>query len=464
MANSPSSPSCGGRLAAPVDPMVYADALAVLKRALKLGIDPSLDGIVALAEQLGRPHDRFASVQVTGTNGKTSTSRLIQAILHAHGLHTGLFTSPELVRYPERMELDGRVVSDDTFARAVTMAVRASEALERPVTEFELLTAAALWLFDAQEVDLAVMEVGIGGTWDSTSVVSPTVAVVTGVGIDHEALLGNTLESIAGHKAGIIKPASAPILGPGTRGLERIFLERAEACDTHARLVREVGEPTLVDEELTVRYEVDHAPVGAVRTHGVPSPWSVDVRGVHASYPGLTMPTPSIQALNVATAVAACEAALGRALDPALVRSAVASCPTPGRFELLRAEPPLVIDGSHNPEASAVLTRTVADAFSGRPPVVLLGVLAEKDARGIVEAMASVASRLVVTASDSPRALPARELADVVEETVGVRPECFDRLTDALDVLVDATPDGLLVAGSLTTAGQTKGYWLETRS
>ncbi len=444
--------------------MTYDEALAALKSALKFGIEPSLDGISALLERMGRPQDRFVSLQVAGTNGKTSTSRLLAAILQAQGMATGLYTSPELSRYPERIEVAGRVVSDEEFASAVAAALQAASEVERDITEFELLTAAAFRIFDLNAVDFAVLEVGMGGAWDSTSVVDPAVSVITGVGLDHQAILGDTLEEIAAEKAGIIKPASAPILGPGTRGLEQIFLQRAESFDTHARLVREVGEETLVDEALTIRYEVRSLPAHTPRRPGVPSPWEVDVHGAHADYPGLSMPAQRVQAINIATAVAAAEAALGRALDLPALRSAVAQCVVPGRFELLRTEPPVVIDGSHNPQAAAVLADTVRDAFPDALPTILLGVLGDKDARGIVTALAPVSSRIVVTAPVSPRALPAEELAAIVGEVTGSRPTVYETLPAALETLLSTTPSGLLIAGSITTAGQAKTYLGESLS
>lgn len=444
--------------------MTYDEALAALKSALKFGIEPSLDGISALLERMGRPQDRFVFVQVAGTNGKTSTSRLLAAILQAHGLATGLYTSPELSRYPERIEVAGIVVSDAAFASAVATALQAASEVDRDITEFELLTAAAFHIFENTGIDFAVLEVGMGGAWDSTSVVDPAVSVITGVGLDHQAILGDTLEKIAVEKAGIIKPVSAPILGPGTRGLEQIFLQRAESCGTHARLVREVGEKTLVDEALTIRYEVRSLSSDTPRHPGTPSPWEVDVHGAHADYPGLSMPAQRVQAINIATAVAAAEAALGRALDLSALRMAIAHCVVPGRFELLRAEPPVVIDGSHNPQAAAVLAETVRDAFPDALPTILLGVLGDKDARGIVTALAPVAASIAVTSPVSPRALPAAELGAIVEEITGTRPAIFDTVPSALEALLPTTPSGLLIAGSITTAGQARTYMVESLS
>jgi dihydrofolate synthase/folylpolyglutamate synthase len=206
----------------------YTEAIEALERALVFGIHPSLDGIRALTDALGRPQGSFTSVQVTGTNGKTSTARLAAALLAGEGRRVGLYTSPHLDRYPERIEVDGAVVSDADFAAAVGAALGASERL-RPgmigeaegFTEFELLTASALWCFRERQVDVAVLEVGMGGTWDATSVVSPAVAVITGVGLDHMAVLGDTLEKIAAEKAGIFKPGQRVVIGASGEAVRR---------------------------------------------------------------------------------------------------------------------------------------------------------------------------------------------------------------------------------------------------
>lgn len=448
-------------------PITYDEALAELSRALVFGINPSLDGVTALCAELGNPQNAFASVQITGTNGKSSTARATAALLAGEGA-TGLYTSPELERYPERIEIGGEVISDDDFALALGAALAAARALRGDdaigtatgFTEFELLTAAALWLFRERGVEIAVLEVGMGGRWDATSVVSASVAAITGVGLDHTAILGDTIEAIAAEKAAIIRPTTVPVLGPGTAGVERVFLERADAVGTPARAVRAESEPTPVAEALTVRYAVRQRP-------SAPDGTTVaDVRGMHAAYGALALRAPGYQAANVATAVAIAEAALGRALDAAAAREALSALTFPGRFELVRTDPVVIIDGSHNPQAAAVLAAAVCDAFpdSSRRPTLLLGVLADKDARGIVAALAPAVDRIAITQPDSPRALPAADLAAIVEEVTHREPAAsYTGIAEALLGELARSDCGLLVTGSLTTAGQARRLLREIR-
>lgn len=459
--------------------MGYDEALRALQESLAFGIEPSLEGVQVLVDALGRPQDRFRTVQVAGTNGKTSTARLVAAILHEHGLRVGLYTSPHLVAYPERIEIDGKPISKDEFGAVVGDAVeagrrlgeraRAGETLSdgRPLpqvlTEFELLTAAALHAFGLTRVDCAVLEVGLGGRWDATSIVEPAVATITGIGLDHMQILGDTVEEIAGEKAAIIKRGSIPILGPGTAETIQVFMDQAVSVGTEPYVVRAEGVASPVVEKRTIRF-----------TGGVHEGAFVeDVQGIHAFYPGILMHAPSYQEPNIATAVATVEALLGRALDLDATRRGVAGLTVPGRFETLSRDPLLIIDAAHNPESALALAHAVVERFSvdcPEGPTLLLGVLADKDAHGIVRALAPAAGRIVVSASDSPRSLAPEELADIVEEETGARPEVQPTLRTALLALLgqgrrqkdvrspsDQFPVPLVASGSITVAGEVKG-------
>lgn len=449
-------------------PWSYDEAIGLLARAVRFGINPSLEPITALCDALGRPQGAYQVVQITGTNGKTSTARMTAALLGAHGSRVGLCTSPELERYPERFEVGEVIATDAEFARAVGVAADTARALwgeSEPgvpagVTEFELLTAAALWHFRERAVDIAVLEVGMGGRWDATSVTEPAVAVITGVGLDHTDVLGETIEAIAAEKAAIITPSSTPVLGPGTAEVGAVFLEQARRYGARARAVREAGVASPVPEDLTVRYAVRERP-------GSPGGRTVlDVAGVNGSYPALAVSAPAYQAGNVATALAASEAALRCALDIEAVGAALLGVRLPGRFELVRDEPPVVVDGAHNPQAAHVLAEAISDAWpdAGARPIVLLGMLSGKDAAGVVEALAPVASGFAVASPDSSRALGASELAAVVLATTGRRPAEFASIAQAAPALAasPAARAGLVVTGSLTSAGQARAALRDT--
>ncbi len=429
----------------------YEQVLKELDRALKFGINPSLDGIRALTETLGHPEGAFRVVQVTGTNGKTSVTRMVAALLRAHGVRTGTYTSPHLVDYEERMEVDGRPVSRSVFAAGVSAALDAAERLDAAAsealgveagstsfTEFELLTAAALQVFRDQGTEWAVLEVGMGGRWDATSVTSPEVAVVTGVALDHTDRLGSTREEIAADKAHVIKPGSVAVLGPGCAGVEHVLLERASM----------VGAPTV----RVGQGEDDVAWLVRSRPRGLAEPLVLDVFGAERTYREIALRAPSYQAPNVATAIAAAEAALGP-FDAAAVRAAFADLRLPGRFDVLDPAIPLVVDGAHNPEAAAVLAEAVRELMPGKPTVVL-GVMADKDAAGIVRALVPVADGFVCTRSASPCALDPEVLAEIVREAGGKVLAVEPSVPAAVERAIRASESGVVCAGSLYVAGE----------
>jgi dihydrofolate synthase / folylpolyglutamate synthase len=429
--------------------LTYAEALAVLGRAHKFGINPSLDGITELAEVLGRPQDALRFVQVTGTNGKTSVTRMIAALIHAHGRDAAAYTSPHLESYTERIEIDGAAISEADFARAMSAAIEAAEvAGGGGQTEFELLTAGALWIMRDLGLHWGVLEVGMGGRWDSTSVVEPAVSVVTGVGLDHVERLGATVRDIAADKAHVIKEGSIAVLGPGTIAVADVFEDRAAAVGAE---VVHVGDERSGESEVGYRVTAHpSAPGGCTE---------LTVHGRFGSYGDLELRTPSYQAPNVAVAIAAAEAALDTALDPKVTRATLRAMVFPGRFELVSARPPVVLDGAHNPQAAEVLASAISEAWpdAGSRPVAVLGVLADKDAAGIIDALAPVVAGFVVTQPASARALPVEMLAEHVRLQTGEEPLAIEpRLADALAVAMGAS-GGAVITGSLYTAGEARG-------
>lgn len=429
--------------------LTYPEAVAALTGALRFGTNPSLDKIRALCEGLGRPQDSCRFVQVTGTNGKTSVTRMTAAVLAAHGSRVAAYTSPHLTEYRERVEVGGEPVSEQDFARAIEAVLGADADLGGArATEFELLTAAALWLMRDLGVEWGVLEVGMGGRWDATSVVEPEVAVITGVALDHTRHLGSTVEEIAADKAQIIRPGALAVFGPGTVEVDAVLTARAGEVGAPAVRVREDG--GLIEWDIVA---VPDRPGGTTRL-GVLSPL--------AGYTGIELTAPSCQAPNAAVAVAACEAALTHALDRGAVRAGFAGLRFPGRFELLRESPPLVVDGAHNPEAAAVLAGAIAEAWPDPDarPAILLGVLDDKDVEGIARALAAVADGFVCTRSSSARALPAADVAVVVGAVTAASPQADEDLRAALALADELGGEaGVVATGSLTVAGETRALF-----
>lgn len=450
----------------------YEEALAIVCGALRFGIEPLLETVEDMLSELGDPDLAFDCVQIAGTNGKTSTSRFCAAALAGEGLSVALYTSPELVSYTERMEVGGAPVSEEAFAHGVSAAHVAGERVNarrraeglRPydVTEFDTLTVAAMVVFAEAGVDVAVLECGLGGRWDATSAAKSIRAVaVTGVGLDHTRILGDTLEAIAGEKAAIIKPGRTCVLGVGTatpESVEDVFLARAREAGVDPVLLRPEDPSDAAGEmhEGTVRAHPG-LPRASYRITRRPerlgAPLELTVSTPRATYPELAALKPAYQAANIACAVALAEAYLGRALDADALFASVVRCPTPGRFQLLRPEPPALIDACHNPQSvAAFLTAVdaVAPARAGRP-VLLAAVLADKDVRGIVALLARAFLRVAVTQTASPRALPAEDLAALFaaegSEVVGVYPT-VEAATSSL------CGESFVACGSITLAGE----------
>ena len=435
-----------------VPEMTYAEALAHVRGALRFGICPLLETVEDMLAELGDPDLAFECVQIAGTNRKTSAARYTAAILAGEGLSVALYTSPELVSYTERMEVGGAPVSEGAFARGVAAAKVAGERVnarraaagERPydITEFDTLPVAAMVVFAEEGVDVAVLECGMGGRWDATSAAKSIRAVaVTGIGLDHMRVLGDTLEEIAGEKAAIIKPGRACVLGAGTaepKSVEDVFLARA----------REAGvTPVRPGFEITKR------------PHRLGAPLELDVVTPRATYAELAALKPAYQAANIACAAALSEEYLGRALDADALFTSVVQCPTPGRFQLLRPEPPVLIDACHNPQSVEAFLAALADVAPERDgrPVLLAAVLADKDVEGIVALLAAAFPRVAVTQTSSPRALPADELAASFAaagaEVTGTYPT-VEAATSAL------CGESYVACGSITLAGELAGLLL----
>ena len=440
-----------------VPELSFDEAVALAADTGKISGDagPLLETVIDMLDELKRPDEHYDCIQVAGTNGKTSTTRFTAAILHGEGLKTALYTSPQLVRYPERMEIDGQVVSDDAFAHGVSAAVEAGRRVnaaraaagERAytITPFDLLTVAALVVFAEARVDVAVLEVGMGGRWDATSATDPVAVAITGIGLDHIRILGDTLEAIAGEKAAVIKPGRAVVLGEGTHepSVQRVMDERCSACGV---------------DPLVVAHRVRSLPSAL----GEPVVFSVDTP--RASYE-LSIPKPSYQPQNAACSVFLAEAYLGRALDAASLQESLATCPTPGRFDVVRTDPLVLIDACHNPQSCENFVSALdefGDDVAARP-LLLMAALSDKDVDGIVRTLVPAFPRVAVTATASDRALAPDELARLVGDELARegRPKTdlaavYPTVPEALDALT-AAGEPVVAAGTITLAGEVAG-------
>lgn len=435
----------------------YDEAVAIAADTGKISgtAGPLLETVVDMLDELERPDEHFDCIQVAGTNGKTSTTRFTAAILRGEGLHTALYTSPQLVRYEERMEVDGTVVSAEQFAHGVSVAAEAGRrvnarraAMGEPsytITPFDLLTVAAMVVFAEARIDVAVLEVGLGGRWDATSATDPVAVAITGIGLDHTRILGDTLAQIAAEKAAVIKPGRFVVLGEGTHEpeVQRVMDERCAACGVT---------PWVSSHE--VLSEPD----------GIGGAVSFSTRTARAEYRA-EMHKPAYQPQNAACAIALAEGYVGRALDAAVLEQSLDACPIPGRFDVVRADPLVLVDACHNPQSCenfvAALNEVEPDVC--RRPPLLIAALSDKDVSGIVDVLVPAFPRVMVTATQSDRALPVLELAKMVREKLRLLGrdeedalEVFDSVSDALDWCT-ANDAPVIAAGTITLAGEVAG-------
>ncbi|MCW2824863.1 MAG: dihydrofolate synthase [Aeromicrobium sp.] len=438
----------------PMTPTYAEVERALLGRWPETRLEPSLDRIAALCRLLGDPQQAYPVIHLTGTNGKTSTSRMIDTLLRALDLRTGRFTSPHLQSMTERISLDGEPLSEalfvDAFADVAAYAQIVDDSAQHPLSYFEMMVAMAYAAFADAPVDAAVVEVGMGGSWDATNVADGTVAVITPIGIDHASYLGDRPEIIAVEKAGIIKPGSHTILAE----------QEPAVMDVLMRRVLDVG-------SIALREGVDFGVNARVTALGGQQ---VELQGLSGSYEDIFLPLHGAhQAHNAAYALAAVEAFTGsRQLDVDLVRDAFARVTSPGRLEVVRRSPTVLLDAAHNPHGAEATMRAVQDEFSFSPLMGVVGVMADKDVEAMLRVFEPVMAEIVCTQNSTPRAMPAVELAEIAadifgEERVTLAPRLDDAVerailkADAAEGYDDAIGSGgVLVTGSVVTAGEAR--------
>jgi dihydrofolate synthase/folylpolyglutamate synthase len=424
----------------------FADAMAELQgRQPEHLPEPDLERIRALATLLADPQLTYPTIHVTGTNGKTTTARLAAAIACAHGLTTGLFTSPHLASVTERFEICGDPMAEEAFGEEfehLLAYLRTVDERVGRVTYFEALTALAYLSFADAPVALGVFEVGMGGTWDATNLVSGDVAVLCPIGLDHPQL-GSTIAEVAGEKAGIIKQGKVAVVREQTDEALEVIERRCE--EQIATLLLEGREWRL--DELTPA-------VGGQ---------AIAIRGLHATYDDILLPIYGEHAAHsAAAAVVAVEALLERPLDRDAVRLALGAATSPGRLEVAARRPLVILDGAHNPAAARALAEALPDTFTWDRLHLVMGVFADKDLDGIVGPLAPLADAGYAAAVDSVRARSPREVAAAMIAH-DIPTENFTTVRDALDAAASAASDGdlILVTGSLYTVADARRALLE---
>ncbi|MGC2239261.1 MAG: folylpolyglutamate synthase/dihydrofolate synthase family protein [Acidimicrobiia bacterium] len=424
--------------------MDYTEALHYIDSHVALGVQPGLDRIEALLDDMGRPNEGYPIIHVAGTNGKTSTTRMATVLLVGHGLNAGTYTSPHLERVEERLGVNGRYATPDEFALAISDVaafadIREARGLE-PSTYFELLTAAAFAFFADQAVNAVVLEVGLGGRLDATNVVDAEVCVVTSIGIEHTEYLGSDVATIAGEKLAIAGPNSILVSGPLPDPALEVAEQRARDLGIHHR-----------------HYGKDFSVLDAERGIGG---WLTTIEGAEATYEDIFLPLHGrYQVVNLASAIAATEALLGRRLDTEAVRTAATAMTAPGRMEPLGTDPLVMVDGAHNADGVIVLVESLKEEFPTTRWQILLGVLGDKNVEAMVTSLAPLAVGFVVTSPESGRAISPLDLAARIEKLVDVPVLVSEDVGHAIDMAkAEAGPMGaVLVTGSLYLVGEVRG-------
>ena len=419
-------------------------------------IDPSLERITALMDILGQPQRSYPSIHITGTNGKTSTARMIEQLLRTFELRTGRYTSPHVESITERISLDGEPISPELFVRTYEdikpyiAMVDAQQPI--PMSFFEVVTAMAYACFADAPVDVAVVEVGIGGTWDATNVIDAVVSVITPISLDHTDRLGDTHAAIAGEKSGIIKKGGLAVVAQQPLDAAEVVLRRAVEID--ATVAREGMEFGVLRRDLAVGGQL------------------VTLRGIGGhEYEDVFIPLHGAhQAQNAAIALAAVEgffgvgAAHAGSLDIDKVRAAFAGVSSPGRLEVVRRSPTIVLDAAHNPGGARVTADAIGESFGFTRLVGVFSPSGDKDVTGVLEALEPVLAEIVVTQNSTQRALDVDRLAEVAVEVFGAdRVHVEPRLDDAIDAAVTLAEEegdlggaGVLITGSIITIGEAR--------
>ena len=425
---------------------------ALLARWPESRIAPSIERIAALVDILGSPQLTYPTIHVGGTNGKTTTTRMIDALLFAHGLRTGRFTSPHLETYLERIAINGQSIDPKelifSYNDIAAYLDLMDEKFEHPISFFEAITALAFVAFAEHPIDVGVIEVGMGGQWDATNVVKADVSVIMPIGFDHMEYLGNTLHEIASTKAGIIKENGFIVLAQQEPEAAKELIRKA--AEVGADVVREGIEFSVTSRAIAVGGQL------------------LTIQGVNETYEEIFLPLHGRhQASNAAAALVAVEAFFGdQPLDIDAVRSGFASVVSPGRCEVVHRDPTIILDAAHNPHGAKALAETLRSEFNFDEIIAVVGVLGDKDAAGIFKELEPIVDHVIVTQSSSERAMPSSEVEKIASSVFGVDRvfevqdlfQAIDKaISDSVRPLSEATV-GIIITGSVVTVGQARTY------
>lgn len=416
-------------------------------------IEPSLDRIKLLLDYLGNPQETFRSIHIAGTNGKTSTSRMIDSLLRSFGIRTGRYTSPHLENIRERISLNGELISPEffiyTYDDIKPYIELVDEKSEHPLSYFEVLTAMAYAAFADAPIDVGVIECGVGGAWDATNVIDSEVAVMTPIGLDHQEYLGNTIAEIAQTKAGIFRAGKPAVLAHQTREASEVLIR--ESAHLESIPLREGLDFSLIHRDVAVGGQL------------------LSIQGLGGIYEDIFLPLYGRhQSSNATLALTAVEAFLGggkERLDVELVRDGFAQATSPGRLEVVRRNPTVIIDAAHNPHGAVALREALSEEFAFDRVIAIVAMLGDKDVTNFLMEIHQVVDEIIVTENSSPRAMPTEQLFKIAteifeEEQVTSAGSIMRAIEMAMDKASHPNQSsqsiGILVTGSVITAGQVR--------
>jgi len=437
-----------------VDKKIEEIEKALLNRWPESRINPTLERISLLADLLGSPQLSYPTIHIAGTNGKTTTTRLIDSLCFELGLRTGRFTSPHLESFLERISINGESISEEamiaTFEDVAPYFGLVDERMSHRLSFFEAITGLAFVAFAEHPVDVGIFECGMGGEWDSTNVIEAKVSVLTPIGLDHMQYLGDTLGAIAATKSGIIKPGSFAVLARQELDPAQVLMRKC--AEVEATPIREGMEYQVSSRSIAVGGQL------------------LSIKGVYGEYEDLFLPLHGEhQASNAATALAAVEVFAGeQKLDEAIVRAAFGKASSPGRCEIVHRNPTVIIDAAHNPHGAKSLRRTIESEFDFDFIIGIVAPMGDKDTDGILEEFEGIMTTAIITRNSSHRAAPIEELAAQARQIFGdnrvLTKESLESAIEAAvtqakyEVEMNDKSCAVLIAGSVISAGEARAF------